>query len=338
MATSTTPKVTTIEQLSVSNPSYLADENDPTEQDTDDFVLPPSGFDRRTRPQSVRSTRSTTSRSSVNNQDGRVKCHDYHASKYFSYQVCDCEQTRIDRERKFTSFLESRLRKSDYQYSQAIFPDRGNNGRVPRQYFEASLAPDRVGSRYLSNGRFISEWTAFLSSVDHWDLHREVIVVLMENHIMIVRYNFIKERIIYSQGILFDDIRSVVYGPCCYPNRSIMGWGLACRLTLRSQSNLLSASISTVEWRSLMAIRLRSSLDGIPRLKQICIRSFLITWPTTTKNVKRPSTTVMNLFNHSIQVDKQTGHVHRWDLAILSFSFNCLSTSKEWTPTGVHRR
>jgi hypothetical protein len=61
------------------------------------------------------------------------------------------------------------------------------------------------------------------SSIDHWDLHREVLVILMENHILIVRYNFIKERIIYTQVIRFDDIRSVQYGPCSYPNKSLMG-------------------------------------------------------------------------------------------------------------------
>lgn len=82
MATS----VTTIEQLSVDNPSYVSDPSDPTDDIPDD-ILPPLPFDRQTRPQSSRTTRSTTSRSSVNNLDGRVTCHDYHASKYFSYRV-----------------------------------------------------------------------------------------------------------------------------------------------------------------------------------------------------------------------------------------------------------
>jgi hypothetical protein len=63
----------------------------------------------------------------------------------------------------------------------------------------------------------------FVSSIDHWDLHREVIVILMENHILIVRYNFIKEKIIYTQAIRFDDIRSVSYGTCSYPDKSFMG-------------------------------------------------------------------------------------------------------------------
>jgi hypothetical protein len=45
----------------------------------------------------------------------------------------------------------------------------------------------------------------------------------MENHILIVRYNFIRERIIYTQAIRFDDIRSVTYGSCSYPDKSLMG-------------------------------------------------------------------------------------------------------------------
>jgi hypothetical protein len=87
MATTTTPSVTTIEQLSISNPSFVADLDDPTGQVIDDDILPPMAFDRQSRPQSSRTTRSTTSRTSVNNVDGRVSCLDYHASKYFSYKV-----------------------------------------------------------------------------------------------------------------------------------------------------------------------------------------------------------------------------------------------------------
>lgn len=60
-------------------------------------------------------------------------------------------------------------------------------------------------------------------SIDHWNLHREVMVTIMENHILVVRYNFIQERVIYSQAILFDDITSVIYGPCSYPDKSLMG-------------------------------------------------------------------------------------------------------------------
>ena len=51
--------------------------------------------------------------------------------------------------------------------------------------------------------------------------------MIMENHVLIVRYNFIRERIIYSQSILFDDIRTVVFGPCSYPAKSLMGYGRA---------------------------------------------------------------------------------------------------------------
>jgi len=69
----------------------------------------------------------------------------------------------------------------------------------------------------------ISNENSFISSIDHWDLHREVIVILMDNHILIVRYNFIREQIIYTQAIRFDDIRSVTYGTCTYPNKSLMG-------------------------------------------------------------------------------------------------------------------
>ena len=83
----TTPGVTTIEQLSIHNPSYVADPNDPSEHVIDDDILPPMQFDRKARPQSARTTRSTTSRSSVNNLDGRISCFDYHASRFFSYRV-----------------------------------------------------------------------------------------------------------------------------------------------------------------------------------------------------------------------------------------------------------
>lgn len=45
----------------------------------------------------------------------------------------------------------------------------------------------------------------------------------MSNHILIVRYNFIRERIRYTQVIRFDDIRSVTFGQCGYPDKSFMG-------------------------------------------------------------------------------------------------------------------
>ena len=45
----------------------------------------------------------------------------------------------------------------------------------------------------------------------------------MGNHVLVVRYNFIRERIKYSQIIRFDDIRSVTYGSCSYPDKSVMG-------------------------------------------------------------------------------------------------------------------
>ncbi len=70
----------------------------------------------------------------------------------------------------------------------------------------------------INSNRYI-----YISSIDHWDLHREVIIIIMENHLLIVRYNFIRERIIYTQAIRFDDIRSITYGPCSYPDKSFMG-------------------------------------------------------------------------------------------------------------------
>ncbi|CAF0815304.1 unnamed protein product [Rotaria sordida] len=183
MATITTPSITTIEQLSINNPSYISDPNDPTENILDDDILPPMPFNRQERPQSTRTTRSTTSRSSVNNLDGRVSCHDYHASKYFSYRNQGFE-------------------KALYNIQKGFFPNID---------FTTEFRDNLMKRSWL------------LIDIDHWNLHREVIVTIMENHILIVRYNFVRERIIYSQIIRFDDITSVTYGPCSYPNKSLMG-------------------------------------------------------------------------------------------------------------------
>ncbi|CAF0774418.1 unnamed protein product [Adineta steineri] len=179
----TTPNVTTIEQLSIHNPSYVSDPNDPTEINVDDDILPPMQFDRQARPQSTRTTRSTTSRSSVNNLDGRVTCYDYHASKYFSYR--------------------------DQGFEKALYNIQ--KGFFPQINYTNEYRDDLMKRSWL------------LTDIDHWDLHREVIIIIMENHILIVRYNFIKEQIVYTQAIRFDDIRSVIYGPCSYPNKSLMG-------------------------------------------------------------------------------------------------------------------
>lgn len=180
----TTPStLATIEQLSISNPSYIADPSDPTGEIVDDDILPPIPFDRQNRPQSSRTVRSTTSRSSVNNLDGRVTCVDYYASKYFSYK--------------------------DQGFEKALFNIQ--KGFFPLVDYTEEYKRDLMKRSWL------------LIDIDHWDLHREVIVILMENHILIVRYNFIQERIIYSQVIRFDDIRSVTFGSCAHPNKSLMG-------------------------------------------------------------------------------------------------------------------
>ncbi|CAF0967776.1 unnamed protein product [Adineta ricciae] len=178
----TTPGVTTIEQLSIHNPSYVADPNDPSEHIIDDDILPPMQFDRKARPQSARTTRSTTSRSSVNNLDGRISCFDYHASRFFSYR--------------------------DHGFEKALM--NIHRGFFPQTDFTPEYRDDLVKRSWL------------LIDIDHWDLHREVIVILNDNHILIVRYNFIKEFIIYSQTIRFDDIRAVSYGQCTHPDNSMM--------------------------------------------------------------------------------------------------------------------
>ncbi|CAF3344149.1 unnamed protein product [Rotaria socialis] len=184
MATVPLANVTTIEQLSVSNPSYTSDPNDPSDKPIeDDDILPPMAFNRQTRPQSARTTRSTTSRSSVNNLDGRIACHDFHASRYFSYR--------------------------DQGFEKAIF-------NIQKGYF-----PNLEFTPEYRDGLMKRSW--LLIDIDHWNLHREVIVILMENHVLIVRYNFIRERVIYSQAILFDDISAVTFGPCSYPDKSLMG-------------------------------------------------------------------------------------------------------------------
>lgn len=177
------PTVTTIEQLSIKNPGYVGDTSDPDGIVVEDDVLPPIPFDRRARPQSARSFSSTTSRSSVNNSDGRIRCFDYHASKYFSYRDQAFETAVID---------------------------------IYKGFFPQSQIDDEQKQKILKN-----VW--LLVDVDHWDLHREVIIFLMENNILIIRYNFIKQRIVYSQTILFDDIRSVSFGPISYPQGSLMG-------------------------------------------------------------------------------------------------------------------
>ncbi|CAF1523560.1 unnamed protein product [Rotaria sp. Silwood1] len=183
MATITTPSITTIEQLSINNPSYVSDPNDPTENTIDDDILPSMAFDRQARPQSTRTTRSTTSRSSVNNLDGRMSCHEYHASKYFSYRNQGFE-------------------KALYNIQKGFFPNIDYTNEYRDNLMKRS-------------------W--LLIDIDHWNLHREVIVIIMENHILIVRYNFVRERVLYSQIIRFDDITSVIYGPCSYPSKSLMG-------------------------------------------------------------------------------------------------------------------
>ncbi|CAF0750764.1 unnamed protein product [Didymodactylos carnosus] len=160
----------------VVNPNFVYD-------DDIDSNVEPKPFDRQQRPQSTRTNRSITSRSSVNNADGRIHCFDYHASKFFSYK--------------------------DQGFEKAL------------SLIHKILFPNQELSMDDRNQLMKRSW--LLTDIDHWDMHREVIVTLMQNHILIVRYNFIRNRIIYTQSIRFDDIKSVVFGPYKYPPKSIMG-------------------------------------------------------------------------------------------------------------------
>ena len=228
MATTSKPSVVTIEQLSVQNPSYSPDPDDPSDKIPEEDILPSRPFDRNARPQSSRSIRSTTSRSSVNNLDGRVHCHDYHAQRFFSYRVkkSNWDEDQV-RSMKISVHFSFRNKASKMQWSvftRIFFLNRRSMMNLVWEF--SNVRGFWLSSSYWKRNE--SNVQVFFSfsflSIDHWDMHREVIIMLMDNHILIIRYNFIKEKIIYSQSISFNDIRSVLFGPLCYPDRSLMGF------------------------------------------------------------------------------------------------------------------
>lgn len=70
------------------------------------------------------------------------------------------------------------------------------------------------------DGELRSSW--LLSEIDHWDLEREKVVLLTDNSIFIVKYNFINEKLYEYRRIMLHIMNSVGVGDFKYPNSSLM--------------------------------------------------------------------------------------------------------------------
>lgn len=62
-----------------------------------------------------------------------------------------------------------------------------------------------------------------LIDIDHWDHEREKLVVLTENSLLAVKFDFITPSVRYFKRILLKNVKSVEIGDLVYPDFSLMG-------------------------------------------------------------------------------------------------------------------
>jgi len=70
------------------------------------------------------------------------------------------------------------------------------------------------------DGDLQSSW--LLTEIDHWDMDREKIILLTENSMFVIKYNFINQRLYEHRRIMLHIINSVSVGDFKYPNSSLM--------------------------------------------------------------------------------------------------------------------
>ena len=96
-----------------------------------------------------------------------------------------------------------------------------------RWQLDRSVAADRVrnhsySSLDLAHG-VLSLWSPLSSRISYWDLHREKVVVLTDNSIINVTYDFIGKKITDYSRIMLADLRKIRFGNLTYPKGSMMG-------------------------------------------------------------------------------------------------------------------
>ncbi|CAG5136543.1 unnamed protein product [Candidula unifasciata] len=70
------------------------------------------------------------------------------------------------------------------------------------------------------DGELRSSW--LLTEIDHWDFEREKIILLTDNSMFVVKYNFINEKLYEYRRIMLHVIHSICIGDFIYPNASLM--------------------------------------------------------------------------------------------------------------------
>lgn len=62
-----------------------------------------------------------------------------------------------------------------------------------------------------------------VSSIDHWDFEREMLVILTTNALVAVKFDFIASAVKYFKRIAVTNIESVDVGDFVYPAYAVTG-------------------------------------------------------------------------------------------------------------------
>lgn len=186
-------------------------------------------FNRMERPgsmMSIRSTTSRTSKTSVNCTSGRVRCPNMRLQKFFSYNEVSNQPNRQFNLSSFPRNFKSSYLKTGKRLCDCIRGHQEALVAAERWKLDWCVAADRVSwcPRTLRSRLSCTVNLFGLSRISYWDLHREKVVVLTDNSVINVTYDFIGKKITDYTRIMLADLRKIRFGNLTYPKGSMMGW------------------------------------------------------------------------------------------------------------------
>jgi hypothetical protein len=63
---------------------------------------------------------------------------------------------------------------------------------------------------------------SFFFRIDHWDNEKEKIVILNDNSLVVIKYDFVTEKVLDHRRVFLHMIDTVALGDLVYPEKSLM--------------------------------------------------------------------------------------------------------------------
>ncbi|XP_064642923.1 tumor protein p63-regulated gene 1-like protein [Lineus longissimus] len=87
-------------------------------------------------------------------------------------------------------------------------------------YFEKAVDVAKELLRNDLDGDVKGAW--LLSEIDHWDNEKEKIIILNDNSVVVIKYDFVTEKVLDHRRVFLHMIDTVTLGDLVYPEKSLM--------------------------------------------------------------------------------------------------------------------